>query len=231
MTGAPLNAFSDDNQVHLISTEISGGQLEIKDGKYVGAYPVFFERAASQSATKIKYRIVPWARAVRETERSDKFLLFPFTRTPEREKQFTWLVKLNEDPMCFASVSEPANTIAAARELKRVIVWRGTSNQAFLEKQGFQNLIIVSSMEKIRRILKTAPKAAWYTVCEQAKTFPDPAKSDIALKIGDPVSSEVMWLVGGKSLKRTPDIDKLAGTIKILEKTRLLRKLLDEANQ
>jgi len=226
--GGPLSA---EEPVHLVSTEIKGGQLESKDGKYVGAYATFFDKAATQSGTKIDYRLVPWVRAVKETEHADNLLLFPFTRTPERENRFTWLVKLNEDPLCFASQKGPINSIDAARKLKRVLVWRGSSNQTYLEKLGFENLILVSSMKKAVHILKSDPNAAVYVTCEQAKSYLLSESPNNVFKVGAPVSSEIMWLVGSKSLKRTAAIDKLAVAIEALEKTRLLRKLLDEAER
>lgn len=71
----PLSALGADNAVHLISTELSGGQLEIKDGKYVGSFAAFFSEASKRSGVPIEYRIVPWVRAVKETERSDNLLL------------------------------------------------------------------------------------------------------------------------------------------------------------
>lgn len=84
-----LNALGADNNIHLISTELTRGQLEQKDGKYIGSYAAFFSKASKRSGVQIDYRIVPWTRAVKETERSDNLLLFPFSRTQERENRFT----------------------------------------------------------------------------------------------------------------------------------------------
>ena len=227
--GKPLVAFSADGPVHLISTKLPGGQFEKKNGKFVGAFAKFFREASTQSGVPIDFRMVPWVRAVRETERSADLLLFPFTRTEQRESRFTWIAQLDEDRMCFASVGRRINSLKEARRLERVLVWRGTSNQAFLEKQEFKNLVIVSNKKRIIQMLKAKQDAAWYFICDEAQSYLDPGKSDITVKVGTPVASEVMWLAGGKSLKQTAAVDKFIKAIKILEKDKVLKKLLSEA--
>jgi polar amino acid transport system substrate-binding protein len=226
--GNPLAALSDDTRVHLISTPLPGGQLEMKGGEIVGAYAAFFREASRRSGAPINFRIVPWVRAVAETENSDDMLLFPFTRTGEREHRFSWVALLREDPMCFVSVGVAINTLEEARSVKRIIVWRGTSHQAFLEQQGFQNLIVVAEVNKIIQILNAAHDAACYFPCERAQSYLDPDKSEIVVKLGTPVASETIWLAGGKSFVRTPAANSFAAAIDVLHGEKLLEKLLGE---
>ena len=128
--------LASDGGIRLISAENPGGLLEIRDEKIIGAYPSFFHEASTRSGVSIDYRIVPWVRAVKETEQSDSLMLFPFTRTAARENRFTWITPLKEDPICFASGEAQINSLEEARKLKRVMVWRGTSQQAFLDRAG-----------------------------------------------------------------------------------------------
>ncbi len=224
-------ARSNEIRVQLISTELPGGELTQKNGEVVGAYATFFKEASTRSEVPIEYRIVPWARAVKETERSTKLLLFPLTRTEARENRFTWVAPLKEDNFCFVSVGARINNLEEARKLKRVLVWRGTSHQSFLEKQDFQNLVIVNSKNKIIRILKAAHDAALYFICAQAQSYVDPGKSEISLKIGAPVASEAVWLAGSNSLERTSPIDKFVEAVNILGKSGVLKNLLKKGKK
>jgi polar amino acid transport system substrate-binding protein len=203
--------------------------LEIKEEKVVGAYPSFFQEASRRSGVSIDYRIVPWSRAVKEAEGSENLMLFPFTRTAARENRFTWITPLKEDPICFASVEAQIDSLDDARKLKRVLVWRGTSHQAFLEKQGFTNLILVGNVKKVLQIFNASPDAAWYTVCDQAQLFFTAEGAGISAKIGTPVVNEAIWLAGGKSFVPPRGLKKFVQTIDALRGEKLLDKLLAEA--
>jgi len=227
--GKPLSARAAEDSVHLVSTEIQGGLLEKQGEEVVGAYAEFFHEASARSDVRVDYRIVPWARAVKETERSTDLLLFPFTRTEERESRFTWIAPLKEEPMCFVSVAAQIDSLEEARKLKRVMVWRGASHQAFLEKQGFGNLIPVGNTEKVVQIWKASPDAAWYFVCDQAQLLLDQGKFGISFKVGAPVASEAVWLVGSKSFVPPPYFDKFVRAIDALKGEKLLEKLLADA--
>jgi hypothetical protein len=224
-------ALAADGRVHLISTTLSGGELDMKDGKVVGSYAMFFNTVAKLAGIEINYRLVPWARAAAETEQSNSLLLFPLTRTAARENRFTWVSQLGETPMCFASADDPVNTIEEARKRKRVLVWRGSSHQEYMETQGLKNLVLVDNIKKIARILANAPDSAWYYLCDQVQSFLNTAPSDIKLTIGAPVSSETTWLAGGKSLFRTPAINKFSDSASSLIEKGVLNKLMTGSNQ
>ncbi len=226
--GVPQRVFAAEDGVHLISAKLPGGLLEYVDEKLVGAYATYFHEASVRSGVQIDFRIVPWARAVRETERSDNLLLFPLTRTPKREARFIWITPLTENLMCFSSVGAPVNSLDEARKLKRVITWLGTSHQEFLEKNKFKNLIVVKTKLKILEILKSAPDAALYWVCNEIQSFLDADKSEITVKIGAPVSGEDIWLASGKSFVRNAQTDKFVKALVALKEKDLLTRLLNE---
>ncbi|MBL6946550.1 MAG: transporter substrate-binding domain-containing protein [Rhodospirillales bacterium] len=224
--GAPPSALSAEDSIHLISAEISGGLLEKRGNEVVGAYADFFREASARSGVPIDFRIVPWARAIKETERSDNMLLFPFTRTAERENRFNWITPLKEDPMCFASVGAKIDSLEDARKLKRILVWRGASHLAYLKKLGFENLIVVGKTAKVMQILKASPDAAWYWVCDQAQLLLDKGEFNVPFKIGAPVASEAVWLVGSKSFAPAPQFNKFVQAIEALRGEKLMEKLL-----
>ncbi|MBL6933410.1 MAG: hypothetical protein ISR45_10715 [Rhodospirillales bacterium] len=228
VVGNPLVALSADGKIHLISAENPGGLLEIKNDDVVGAYPTFFGEASNRSGVSIDYRIVPWMRAVKETEHSDNLLLFPFTRNEERENRFNWITPLKDEPICFSSVNAGVDTLEDARKLKRVLVWRGSSHESFLEKNGFGNLITVANVDKVIQILKASPDAAWFSACDQLHFLFDQESYGISAKVGTPVTNEAIWLVSGKSLVPKPELNKFVQAIDTLRKKKFLEKLLNE---
>ncbi|PHS79703.1 MAG: hypothetical protein COB59_00640 [Rhodospirillaceae bacterium] len=216
-------AQSGDDSIHLISTSVSGGMIEQKGDEIVGAFATFFKEASARSDVAVDYRLVPWARAVKETEHSDNLLLFPFTRTAEREHRFTWLIPLVEDEMCFVSVAQQIKTLAQARQLKRVLVWQGTSHKAFLTAEGFENLITVRTNKKVIEVLKGSSDAAFYFMCNQAQALVDPTRSELVVKLGATIAHEAIWLVGGKGLKRTKEIDQFIQAVQSLKEEHVLK--------
>ncbi|PCI39426.1 MAG: hypothetical protein COB46_08920 [Rhodospirillaceae bacterium] len=218
----PESQAAADN-IHLISTGVAGGRIEQKDDEIVGAFATFFKEASARSGVAVDYRLVPWARAVKETEYSDHLLLFPFTRTAEREHRFTWLTPLQEDAMCFVSVAHKIKSLEQARKLKRVIVWQGTSHKKFLTGEGFENLISVRTEKKVIEVLKGSSDAAFYWMCDQAQDFVDPTRSELVVKLGATIAHEAIWLVGGKGLKRTTKIDKFVQAVQALKDEHALK--------
>ncbi len=227
----PKIGFAGDASIHLISAETPGGILERKGNAIVGAYPTFFNEASELSKVTVDYRIVPWARAVKETENSDSLLLFPFSRTPEREDRFNWITPLIKDPICFASPDKQINSLATARKLKRVLVWRGSSMETFLKQQGFTNLIDIASLDQVSRLFKTFPASAWYTVCDQAYSLYQAGKTKTSVKVGKSVASEMVWLVSSKSYVSPTGLNKFVDAINILRDKSRLNQLLEAAKQ
>ncbi|MFC1673745.1 substrate-binding periplasmic protein [Pseudomonadota bacterium] len=214
--------------MNLISTEIPNGLFERDGSGYVGALATLFEEASKRSGVSINYRIVPWVRAVKETESSDNLILFPFTRTAEREDRFTWITPLKEDDMCFASSDMRIDTLDEARHLTRIIVWRGTSQQSFLESHNFKNLITVSNIERIIQVLKASPEAAWYYICDEAQSYIDPEKKHFTLILGKPVAREATWLASGRAFKPTPETQRFTQAINELRGENFLTDLLSK---
>lgn len=227
--GKPEIVLSADKSVHLISAEMPGGLFENNNGDYTGAYPAFFKEASKLSGASLDFRMVPWGRAVKETELSDNLLIFPFTRTAERENLFSWVTPLSEDKICFGSVGKAVDNLEDARKLKRVVVWQGTSNKLFLENQNFDNLVRVKKIKDAIRILHSSDLTAYYFHCDQIQAYLDPTYNKITLNIGQSVASEFMWLAAGKNFTPTEDTKNYVQAIDTLRKEGLLKNLLAEA--
>ena len=191
---------AQDKVVKIVTTEIPG--FVEKDGG--GQFMDFFRKAADKTGFSIELQLMPWQRAVRRVERSRDSMIIPFSRTPEREDRFTWGAIFNEVHNGFVSVEKIVNTLDEGRKLETVIVWKGSSQEAFLQENGFDNLYPVSSADTIFSLLKTGRATAWYGVLEEARSTIADDETSQTLLLGTPVNSEGVWIAGGKGLDPAP---------------------------
>lgn len=192
-----------DQTIRLISTEMSAGLLSLENNKAEGIYPDFFREAAKRANVDIEFRVVPWLRAIAETKKSHNYLVFPLTRTIERERFFSWQGVLRKDPLCFITLSGTVNSLQHAKGLKRILVWAQTSHQTFLEEQGFTNLVPISDEEQAVDVLSKRYSSAWYTSCVEDLPFPNHPDIKSAAVQGKVVAYETIWVAGGSHFKST----------------------------
>ncbi|WP_415885659.1 hypothetical protein ACMXYO_13740 [Neptuniibacter sp. QD37_6] len=218
-------AWADNHSgVTLISTELMSGLLEKREGMIEGIYPDFFAQAASKAGVTIDYRIVPWSRAVLETEKSKKYLLFPFTRTSEREERFSWLAKLWEVPICFISSTRPMNSFEEAKLAEGIMVWRGSSHQQKLVELGFANLIPFDDPRLVKRVLSRRDNVAWYTPCNEGLSLLGMFNAEQPIIIGKVVDHEEVWLAGGKHYLSTDERQRFLDAVGELAPEGTLRR-------
>ncbi|WP_415882275.1 hypothetical protein [Neptuniibacter sp. QD34_54] len=218
-------AWADNHsEVTLISTELMSGLLEKTEVGVEGIYPDFFAQAADNAGVVLKYRIVPWSRAVLETEKSKEYLLFPLTRTTEREERFSWLAKLWEVPICFLSVTQPINSFEEARRLEGIMVWRGSSHQQKLVELGFGNLIAFDDPRLVKRVVKKRKNVAWYSPCNEALSLFGSFNAEHAIIIGKVVDNEEVWLAGGHNYLSTDERQRFLNAVSELAPEGTLRR-------
>ncbi len=123
--------------VEVATTEIPGF-IEAGDDGLTGAYVELLEAASERSGSAHEIRLMPWVRAVRRVDRQAGVFILPFSRTEEREDRYQWAVRLREIRNGFVTLADPIDSLEGARSLDRVLVWRGTSHEDFLEEAGFR---------------------------------------------------------------------------------------------
>lgn len=153
---------------------------------------------ADQAGLGLELRVLPWARAMQMAESNAHSVLFSLTRTPEREAQFQWLLKLYVQHFVFINRSgQPAvASVAQARRL-RLTVLRGSPNLAQLQRHGFdtERVVQASSVEDMLRLLEKGFVDAIYggdivNMDKVRGSGRDPA----AFQIGLPLESGEIWL-------------------------------------
>ncbi|RDH44496.1 amino acid ABC transporter substrate-binding protein [Zooshikella ganghwensis] len=91
--------------------------------------------------------IVPWARGWKMINSEPNVVLFTMTLTPQRQQEFTLIgpVAIGQTNFYAARSSQlQINTLEEARRIRRIGVYRDAVEQQLLEKQNFNNLVIVS---------------------------------------------------------------------------------------
>ncbi len=197
-----------DQTIRLISTEMSAGLLNLENNRAEGIYPDLFREAAERANVNIEFRVVPWLRAIAEAKKSHDYLLFPLTRTIERERFFSWQGLLRKDPLCFIALSGTVNSLEHAKGLKRILVWAQTSHQTFLEEQGFTNLVPISDEAQAVDVLSKRYSSAWYTSCLEDSAFPNHPDIKRAAVLGNVVAYETIWIAGGSNFKPTKESER-----------------------
>lgn len=99
---------------------------------------------------------LPWARAYKLALEKPDIVLLATIRTPEREKYFHWIGSLVESTgNIYALKSNPAKlkNLEDAKRIKGIVTVRGWYTEEFLLKNGFKNIVSVSSPDKMAEML------------------------------------------------------------------------------
>jgi polar amino acid transport system substrate-binding protein len=156
------------------------------------------EQLLRRCGQPVKVEFYPWARALAIAGAQPRIAILPLTRTPEREPQFQWLLKLYVQHFVFINRSgQPAvASVAQARRL-RLTVLRGSPNLAQLQRHGFdtERVVQASSVEDMLRLLEKGFVDAIYggdivNMDKVRGSGRDPA----AFQIGLPLESGEIWL-------------------------------------
>lgn len=221
-------AQAADEPVTLVSTELAGGQFSLKDGRETGFFADFFREASERSQIPIKFRLVPWKRAVREVEKYDNLLIFPLTRTEKREDRFSWITPLMVEENCFISGSGSIDSLTEARTLNRIVVRRGSSMETYIREQNFPRIFVANDLPSIISILKKEKKSAWYTFCDAIRSFADSPQQPSFATAGKPIGREDIWLASGINYSPTPSLRAFVAAVTELVNDGVLDKLRSE---
>lgn len=111
-------------------------------------------------------KIVPEIRALKTASESPNVLLFSFSRTQEREKDFHWIMLLMRKPWVMYSKKDAGfviKNLEDARKMKSIGVVRGDVRAKHLERMGFTNLEEVSIHElNVKKLLLNRIQILFY---------------------------------------------------------------------
>ena len=112
---------------------------------------------------------MPWARAFSEAKNNTNTLILSMIRTPEREADFHWIIKVSQATRVFISLkSKPENyvdTIEQAKEKLVGVILNSSAHQE-LKAAGFsedKNIYLISSVKQLAWLLANGKIDLAYT--------------------------------------------------------------------
>lgn len=126
-----------------------------ENGEDKGSTIEMLQAILKESKLTAKVDFMPWARAFAIAKSQPNTLILSMIRTPAREQQFHWLIKVSNLSRVFISLAaKPENYASNLQQAKNklIAVIRNTAEHKELVAKGFseqQNLYIVSDTEQM----------------------------------------------------------------------------------
>lgn len=147
-----------------------------------------------------------WPDAVKIVDETIDVLIFPMTRTPQREDKYQWEVKIFDMNRSFAGRpgSAPVNTVEDAKKLKAVGTTVNSASLGYLKQKGLANIVeFPTSRDLMKGLLDSKIDVAYQ---------PDPfTKSDWkaaggqgTLVFGEPQERSAAYLAANKGSTLKP---------------------------
>ena len=119
------------------------------------------QEAARRAGRETRLEFLPFERAIHAILSDEKTLMPALFKGKERDKDILWLAEVQRTGLSFSSVSQPVNTLEAARALPLIVVERGTTSEFFLDRLGFANVQRTRSPQASANMLASGRAQAW----------------------------------------------------------------------
>lgn len=165
------------------------GDITLEAIKRINGTPVFIDK--------------PWVRGQHDVQILKDKLIYPLTRTKEREPKYTWISEINYVGRSFVTKGEYISSYEDARKkLKKVSVLLGSANHKILETNGFpkEQLETVYDNKQGLKLLRIGRVDAWFNSDLEAKWMVR-QEEDTSTKyvFSKTLSSAPVYLAGSKS--------------------------------
>ena len=133
------------------------------DGKPAGMAVEILSAATREGAPGFSYDFsAPWSRSQAQVHEQTTLAIIPFTRTPEREKQYRWIAELfpYQSRLVTVGRASPLTSIEEAKDLE-VGVLNGSSAIPVLTQLGFTRLQTVANDDLNVRKFAAGRLGAW----------------------------------------------------------------------
>ena len=150
----------------------------------------------------IQIKFYPWPRSMKNTIELDNNIIVGLSRTPPREKKFTWIAPFMDLGIGFVTLQNPINSYAQAKQLGSVGLWKGSSYHDELKRSGFNNIRGFSTNPETDRAITLLEKRrldTWYGDANEFKIrWQHFAKNkNLPLVFGKSIYVDTVWLAGG----------------------------------
>jgi polar amino acid transport system substrate-binding protein len=150
--------------LRVVSADLPPFAVE-RSAERAGVLVELVEELLRRTGQPTRVEFYPWARAMKMAVAQPRIAILPLLRTPEREAQYQWLLKLYVLHFVFISRAgqPPVQSLEQARRL-RVAVLRSTPQAIQLLKRGFSDKLLLqaNSVEDTLRLLERGHADAIY---------------------------------------------------------------------
>lgn len=121
------------------------------------------QELARRLGTPAAVEFYPWQRALALTGVLPRTAVLPLTRTPEREAQYRWLVRLRQQHFVFVARHGSVDLRDLAALARRpVVVLRGSPHKQFLQSLNFGAVAECASVKDCMRMVRKGAADATY---------------------------------------------------------------------
>ncbi|WP_428623150.1 substrate-binding periplasmic protein [Sedimenticola sp.] len=172
----------------------------IQEGREQGFMVELVREIERRLGTNRPVRFLPWPRAIRNTRLSPNHIIFPLTRTQEREPYFDWAIEVAPIHMVFVTLNGRRLDLEQARQLGAIAVQQDTPFEQYLRQQGFTNLVVTTSAAPIPiRMLRAGRVQAWFTARDLAAYSMKEQFVSGPISYSDPITSGHVYIALSKA--------------------------------
>lgn len=176
------------------------------------------------AAEELEYvvNMLPWPRAQKQVQEGHSLLIMPLSRTPSREKLYTWIAPIFHIQRAFFSLRPPVRSMDEARlQLHNIGVGLGSAQHQQLLDAGFSanQLQVLKIDENPVLMLEMGRLDAWFNGVPEARFFWEKVgKHKLQLLSSPPMTSNDLYLAC--SLKCDLDlVDKLRRRLQLMQES------------
>lgn len=188
-------AAKDDIQI--VTSDLSPYSIDV--GMRPGFMVEIVLKIEERLGTGRTPQFYPWSRAQKLTELGKNHLIFPLTRTPEREDAYHWLIDVAPIEYVFVTLDGRELTLEEAKKLNRITVQQSTPFQQFLARHNFTSLITTpSASETPLRLLESGRVQAWFTSKALAQYALEGQRFAQKAKMSEPIKTSRVFIASSK---------------------------------
>ncbi|WGL58713.1 ABC transporter substrate-binding protein [Pigmentibacter sp. JX0631] len=130
------NKINKYKEISIYTTDSLQPLVILENEKIGGLFGEIFIEAAREYVNKFKINNYPWPRTQNELKKTADSIIFPFARTAEREKNYKWIDKIYDDPVCIytAKPNKKINNLEGIEDIKSLGFLRNGPETEFLSK-------------------------------------------------------------------------------------------------
>lgn len=186
-------------------------------------------KAASMAGYQLHLISLPWLRAQKDVQTGADRLIVPLSRTPEREKLYTWIAPIMSMDRAFFTLNERVNSFAEAKTAYGLIaVGMGSAQEQKLRDEGFRDdqIYPLKIGDNPAQMLLRGRVDAWYNGVPESQ-YIWRQLSDRPLKMSPPLATADLYLACSKSCDPTM-IQTLSQAVEEMRQDGTIKRLIND---